>query len=645
MTMQIQTICLYGKNRKKREIDFKLGSVNIITGASNKGKTSLIDIIGYCLGDSECTIKAGRIPETVSWYSVLLQLSDCQVFIARAAPLDGIKSNSAAYMLTGHKVELPETHELTNTHNIDSIVDYLTYKLVTPKPPEGSEIKTSFDKSKYYLFQSQTEIANNEILFHHQTKPNVTKIIKETLPYFIGAADDNYLDAIRELASVKRARASLVRQKKELMSSKNKALTIGQGILAEAVSVGLSTTKDLVPDEKTLLTELQRLSGWPYSENQEDIDTPNNDNNDNISKLEKEYDQLSKDKTILLSRIREAKSYRDAESGYYRAIETQSYRLRSVGLFKKTQTTESCPICETQHVGESKIDDSIHNALSDLESKLTNINRTKPEVTNYLNNLETERRKLTSEQKKVGASLKKLRDADAELLKKAKEEVSRAKVAGQCELFMKDSSWNKDERGYINQIALLDEEIKKLSIELDPAMLKERLNSKLNFIADDMTEWARDLKLEHSDGLVRLDPAKLSIVIDKAHGPLPFNNIGGGKNWLGYNLVTHFALAKWFIEQARPVGNFLFLDQPSVGYFPNQNSGAGDLSEIGTDEEREAVRAVFLWIFKIVKSLNSELQVIITEHADIDEDWFQEAVIDKKWRGDHALIPKSWYEL
>ena len=53
---------------------------------------------------------------------------------------------------------------------------------------------------------------------------------------------------------------------------------------------------------------------------------------------------------------------------------------------------------------------------------------------------------------------------------------------------------------------------------------------------------------------------------------------------------------------------------------------------------------MFQWIFKIVESLSSELQVIITDHADIDEDWFQDAVKDHKWRGDHALIPKHWIE-
>ena len=53
---------------------------------------------------------------------------------------------------------------------------------------------------------------------------------------------------------------------------------------------------------------------------------------------------------------------------------------------------------------------------------------------------------------------------------------------------------------------------------------------------------------------------------------------------------------------------------------------------------------MFCWIFKTVQSLSPGLQVIITDHADIDEEWFQAAVRDEKWRGDFALIPKNWYE-
>ncbi|MDY6994833.1 MAG: hypothetical protein SVR94_19785, partial [Pseudomonadota bacterium] len=54
MSMQIKSIILYnGKQEKPRQLNFKLGTVNIITGSSNTGKSTIIPIIHYCLGYSE----------------------------------------------------------------------------------------------------------------------------------------------------------------------------------------------------------------------------------------------------------------------------------------------------------------------------------------------------------------------------------------------------------------------------------------------------------------------------------------------------------------------------------------------------------------------------------------------------------------
>jgi hypothetical protein len=36
------------------------------------------------------------------------------------------------------------------------------------------------------------------------------------------------------------------------------------------------------------------------------------------------------------------------------------------------------------------------------------------------------------------------------------------------------------------------------------------------------------------------------------------------------------------------------------------------------------------------------MQVIVTDHADLEEPWFQEAVV-QRWRGDNKLVPPSWY--
>ena len=37
-------------------------------------------------------------------------------------------------------------------------------------------------------------------------------------------------------------------------------------------------------------------------------------------------------------------------------------------------------------------------------------------------------------------------------------------------------------------------------------------------------------------------------------------------------------------------------------------------------------------------------QVIVTEHADIDESWYQTAVVER-WRGGLKLVPEDWPRL
>lgn len=81
--MQIAKMILYNEFGKKRELSFKLGSLNIITGKSKSGKSAVGEIIEYCLGSNKCNIADGVIREKVSWYGLLLQFNQFQLFIAR----------------------------------------------------------------------------------------------------------------------------------------------------------------------------------------------------------------------------------------------------------------------------------------------------------------------------------------------------------------------------------------------------------------------------------------------------------------------------------------------------------------------------------------------------------------------------------
>lgn len=50
---------------------------------------------------------------------------------------------------------------------------------------------------------------------------------------------------------------------------------------------------------------------------------------------------------------------------------------------------------------------------------------------------------------------------------------------------------------------------------------------------------------------------------------------------------------------------------------------------------------MFELIRDVVEELHPGLQIIVTEHADVTEEWYQDAVVER-WRNGHALIPSEW---
>jgi predicted ATPase len=54
----IATIFFLGVSGQRRDVIFEPDALNIITGASGTGKSTLIKAIDYCLGSSKCELPA-----------------------------------------------------------------------------------------------------------------------------------------------------------------------------------------------------------------------------------------------------------------------------------------------------------------------------------------------------------------------------------------------------------------------------------------------------------------------------------------------------------------------------------------------------------------------------------------------------------
>src|SRR5260370_12672241 len=208
--MQILEIVLCGRNGAKRVLSLRPGEVNIITGQSHTGKTSLIAIVSYCLGGSSFHVPEGRMLEAVAWFGRLLQIGNGRVFVARENPSPRRSSTSTAVVLRGVTAS-PDAAPAAANPSLEAFEADLTRMLgIAPNlhvPPSTSTrlpLAANIRHALFYCFQHQTEIANNQILFHRQATDFLTAAIRDTLPYFLGAIREDQLALEEQLSMAKR---------------------------------------------------------------------------------------------------------------------------------------------------------------------------------------------------------------------------------------------------------------------------------------------------------------------------------------------------------------------------------------------------------------------------------------------------------
>jgi DNA repair ATPase RecN len=67
MRWNVSNIFFLSVSGERREVKFEPDMMNIITGASGTGKSTLIKAIDYCLGSSKCAASARSSQMRRSW--------------------------------------------------------------------------------------------------------------------------------------------------------------------------------------------------------------------------------------------------------------------------------------------------------------------------------------------------------------------------------------------------------------------------------------------------------------------------------------------------------------------------------------------------------------------------------------------------
>lgn len=649
MSFQVLDVVLYGFNHQKRVLSLKPGCLNIITGASKTGKTALIEIIDYCLGSSSCGIPEGFIRQTVEWVGVRLQVIEGQVFIARRLPKGGYVSSSDVFYNVGKSMTIPDYSILTQTTNPKALEGLLTAHAGISQnvyePPPGQTrgpLTANIRHALFYCFQQQSEVISNRHLFHKQSEQWIPQAIKDTLPYFLGAVDDEHVAKLAELRRYRHELRSLERQLLEHEEVIGHGVTRAQTLLSEAVDIGLRPAGTVSEEWKVNVSLLTEIASRPLPDEEKEI----TDEGDEYERLQEERQQLSHDLHRIKEQLLAARALSLDRQGYSREGEAQLARLRSMKLFEDQHDEKYyvCPLCHSQLAENDRppfISD-LRESIIELEAQVRSVEERSPQMQQVVLTLEE---RLNDAQRKLRENRESLEalQASHQKLQTLRDRASRrAHVLGRIGLYLESLPHLEDTSKLKSEITTLQAQIAQLAEELSDEVVQDRIQSFLSNLSRDMNEWARQLSLEHSEYPLRLDLRRLTVVADGDDGPIPMERMGSGENWVGYHLIAHFALHKWFVEHNRPVPRFLFIDQPSQVYFPEDRDWEQSTEEIH-GEDREAVIRMYKLSLDLVKQLSPLFQIIITDHANIEETWFQDSIVER-WREGQMLVPQEWEE-
>ena len=649
--MQILEIVLYGRNGQKRALSFRPGKVNVITGASTTGKSQIIHVIDYCCGSKECRVAPGPLRDKVAWYGLLLATDRGNVFVARQTPPPGGKSTVDAYLEEAREgLGSPETLESANTSVVAStrylrdVVGIGEYEFVpTESHHTRPPLAPTFRHALAFCLQKQTEIANDEHLFHGQGDTYTAQAYRDLFPYFLGAVDTERLSKEQALRQL---RAQLRRVKTEIQEQDDIAGEgLGQGLrlLEEARVLGIVTVDGNPADVNVLREQLREAS-----ETWEPGAVPLV-RGDRLSELRTEADVISEEIERLGYQADAVRSHILNHDGRMSANHEQQLRLESIGLFEPLDTAR-CSICEKGLAETGSVVGGMWQALSELSETLEKAATTRPRFSDYLADLDQRRTSLAVRLRETELAVEAISMAGEESRRLRDVNFRRARAVGRISLWLESVTAQSDTAGLRLEAERLKTLVDAAAGALSGDDEAERLNSILRRVSGEITRYASRLKLEHVVGPdgetnpVTLDIRRLTLIIDEPEGPVASNVVGSGKNWLGFTVSTHLALHRHFAKQKRPVPNFLVLDQPTQVFYPDDRKGDEDpqwMIENLPDDDRQEVRNLFDLVFDAVEEAGGDMQVIILDHADLPDTRFQEAVVER-WRGGSALVPLDW---
>ncbi|HBP1206764.1 DUF3732 domain-containing protein [Pseudomonas aeruginosa] len=604
--IQISKIILWQKNGIKRTLDFLHNRVNVITGDSGKGKSSILFIIDYCLLARETTgISKTNIDSKVDWYGIKISINDKEIVIARPSESNGT-TDQAYFSEDGI---IPPTPTLNiRVENLKKILSGSFGIDADLRVPYGGRYikagsKVSFRNFLAYSYQDQSSIVAPDHLYIRPADGRYQEAIERTFRMAIGAENVGTALARNRLLELERKRAIQERKNESYKKTANIFAEEVESLSREAHSLGVI---ERIPDSyEDSITTLRELVQKPV---------PPSDQRKEIERIEREIFRLS-------AKNRQLQAFIEGKPSYTSNLKEIEDALKPVNAFN----SQSDDIFPSELANE--VIARLQRELVDIKSSLRSRNSFP-----FLD------------------EVKGIHEVNENRIKELKDELSSIKVNNPV------SHNPNDYYRYLGRLETkLDvyshnasQDIKELQDDLDEAIVnlqrvvdqneekstlaKQQLNTLINNRLtklplkgyDDFSAFYYE-----KEKLIHLHSSDLA-TIEK----MP--DVGSASNYL-YLHVCYF-LAIHEIAKARQIPwipSFLVLDQVSTPYFSSDGKPNDDIRSL--DKVLMELNQ-----FVIDMDRHGGFQIILLEHIDqghwtsLNLDRFH--LVDKELRENYGLI-------
>lgn len=634
----ISSIFFLGEGGRVRILKLKLGEVNIVTGASGTGKSTLIKAIDYCLGSKTCElaahVKRHSIAVGVKWV-----LGDAQMITGRVIPPLGQETSTKMFVSSGRKLPIP-----TSLKEFEGATTLQAGKAFIERAFGIGGVADASDESAVrkwrptvrhataYMFVPKDVIYNETALLHGLDQADEAPAIIETMPYFLGVVSQETVIQEKRLRDLRKRLDREERQLRVRQAEDSDYKKHAMRLLMDAHRCGLC---DLPPDDASE-TDFQKML---LRVNRLRIGRGQNPN-------ESELSSLHTQRRVLLSDIENARRSSRATqvalqemSGFEGAVRRQYEKLKIAEHLQSV--ARICPLCDTPSERGIVAAQAIRQSMDIVRSEGVAVENVRPRLVEHEDSLQLELARLNDKLKGVDERIKTwIRQSDET---KEMDDLAQyhAHLMGKVSQFLEMNPATPLPgpdldvlHGQIEELeALIDNDAKQVLLTRAERKVSQYLSEAFALLPTVAPCIEADLEFSSK-------PTAIAIIEKDSGAVLRLPDAGSDENYLAIHIALSFALQKYLGKINAPVPAFLVFDQISRPYYPQRGE---DEASIGENEEVLAMRRHLDFLFNATAD-QKDLQILLIEHAYFGDDPRYVAATRMRWNklSGEALIPLDW---